>query len=273
MAQSNTTPYRVPTTLEEVRKYVTDTSNGSGPTNGIITIQMTHSNMKKTSFAELRLQLNMTVDDLKSKLYTHCGTAPSSMQVLLRQGYMGPVLRELNDNNATLTDYDIRVGHTLHVIDTDPNSLSAHGALENIDTVTRYVMSDEDYKKRPNTYLKFREQQRKSNPNWSAIKGNTIPQIDIDEDNRPDIAVGNRVEVFPGGRRAEVMFVGKQLDGMPSGWWIGVRFDEPVGKNDGSVNGKRYFEACKGFGGMVRPSKVKVGDFPPLDDDNFDDEL
>ncbi len=265
--------YRVPTTLEEVRKYVTGTSNGLGPTSGTVTVQMTHSNLKKTSFAELRLQLSMTVDDLKGKLYTHCGTTPASMQILLREGHLGPVVCELKDDSATLAAYNIRAGHTLHVIDTDPNSLSAHGALENIDSVTRYVMSDEDYKKRPNTYLKFREQQRKTNPNWSAVKGESLPQIDIDESKVPEIEIGNRAEVFPGGRRAEVMFVGKELEGMPKGWWVGVRFDEPVGKNDGSLNGKRYFEASKGFGGMVRPSKLKVGDFPPLDDDNFDDEL
>jgi tubulin-folding cofactor B len=46
------------------------------------------------------------------------------------------------------------------------------------------------------------------------------------------------------------MFVGNKVDGLPKGWWIGVKFDEPVGKNDGSVkkNGVRLFECDDGYG-------------------------
>ena len=34
----------------------------------------------------------------------------------------------------------------------------------------------------------------------------------------------------------------RQVPGLPAGWWAGVRFDEPVGKGNGCVNGVRYFE-------------------------------
>lgn len=49
-----------------------------------------------------------------------------------------------------------------------------------------------------------------------------------------------------------------------------------MGKNDGSVKGRRYFECGAGYGGFVRPALVAAGDFPPFDEDfNFDsgDEL
>jgi tubulin-folding cofactor B len=46
--------------------------------------------------------------------------------------------------------------------------------------------------------------------------------------------VGARCRVEPGDRRGEVGYVG-QVEGLPPGYWIGVRYDEPLGKNDGSV--------------------------------------
>lgn len=49
--------------------------------------------------------------------------------------------------------------------------------------------------------------------------------------------------VEPGDRTAEVMYVGKISEIAP-GYWIGVCYDEPVGKNDGSVKGRRCFECA-----------------------------
>jgi tubulin-folding cofactor B len=79
------------------------------------------------------------------------------------------------------------------------------------------------------------------------------------------VAVGARCEVNPGGKRGLVQFVGK-VGGLPKGWWVGVRFDEPVGKNDGSAKGVSYFDCPKGYGSFQRPANVVVGDYPEEDD-------
>lgn len=84
------------------------------------------------------------------------------------------------------------------------------------------------------------------------------------------IAIGKRCRV--GGedeKRGEVMYVG-EVEQIPggSGKWIGVKLDEPVGRNDGSLGGKRYWgeEGDAKHGVFVRPERVEVGDWPVLDD-------
>ena len=42
------------------------------------------------------------------------------------------------------------------------------------------------------------------------------------------------------------------------GTWIGVELRTPKGKNDGTVQGKRYFSCKPNYGLIVRPSKVTV---------------
>ena len=64
------------------------------------------------------------------------------------------------------------------------------------------------------------------------------------------------VEVIGKGQRGTVAYVGATL--FASGKWVGVILDEAKGKNDGTVQGKRYFTCEENHGIFVRQSQVHL---------------
>ncbi|XP_027857390.1 dynactin subunit 1-like isoform X5 [Xiphophorus couchianus] len=70
--------------------------------------------------------------------------------------------------------------------------------------------------------------------------------------------VGSLVEVIGKGQRGTVAYIGNTL--FASGKWVGVILDEPKGKNDGTVQGKRYFTCQENYGIFVRQSQIQLVD-------------
>ncbi|CAH1285702.1 unnamed protein product [Diabrotica balteata] len=81
-----------------------------------------------------------------------------------------------------------------------------------------------------------------------------------------DFKIGDRVIIksSQGSKVGTVRYMGATE--FAAGEWVGVELDDPRGKNDGSVNGKRYFECRPNFGLFApitkvskSPSKIKPG--------------
>lgn len=70
------------------------------------------------------------------------------------------------------------------------------------------------------------------------------------------LKVGTRVEVIGKGHRGTVAFVGATL--FATGKWVGVILDEAKGKNDGTVQGRKYFTCEENHGIFVRQSQIQV---------------
>jgi tubulin-folding cofactor B len=81
------------------------------------------------------------------------------------------------------------------------------------------------------------------------------------------LALASRVRLLPesDARRGTISYLGLVPEIPGIGFWVGVTLDEPTGKNNGSVKGKRYFECGSNCGVFVRPERCEAGDFPPLD--------
>ncbi|XP_073330705.1 dynactin subunit 1-like isoform X2 [Pagrus major] len=70
--------------------------------------------------------------------------------------------------------------------------------------------------------------------------------------------IGSVVEVIGKGQRGTVAYIGATL--FASGKWVGVILNEAKGKNDGTVQGKRYFTCEENHGIFVRQSQLQVVD-------------
>ena len=80
-------------------------------------------------------------------MYQHTGTKPDAMELLVMRRD-GSVYARLDDDQRMLGFYSVESGMRLHVVDTDPFSLSRGGGLEDVSLVKKYEMSEEDYDKR-----------------------------------------------------------------------------------------------------------------------------
>lgn len=139
------------------------------------------------------------------------------------------------------------------------------------------------YEALPNTVRAFKERNRlgRFDPEAAAKTQSKVALMTAQIEER-GISIGRRCHlIFEETRRGSVRFVGP-IDGLPGpagAPWVGIEFDEPVGKSDGSVEVElesddgelnksriRLFQCKDKFGTFVRPERVIVGEFPPLDE-------
>ncbi|RWS25685.1 hypothetical protein B4U80_10792 [Leptotrombidium deliense] len=143
-------------------------------------------------------------------------------------------------------------------------SRNGKNEFDDID-VSKLEMSEEDYEKRSVSMRAFKKQHK------LGRFGDT-KEIEVMEEVPEDVTVGSRCRVTVKGnprRFGTVMYVGHTK--FKPGIWVGVKYDEPMGKNDGSVEGVRYFECPAKYGGFVRLPDVEVGDFVEEGIDELDE--
>uniref|UniRef100_A0A6I8NUG9 CAP-Gly domain-containing protein n=2 Tax=Ornithorhynchus anatinus TaxID=9258 RepID=A0A6I8NUG9_ORNAN len=215
--------------------------------------------------SEKRYNRGLTLAEFKCKLELVVGSPASCMDLEL-YGIDDKFCMKLDRDDALLGSYPVEDGCRIHVID---RSGARIGEYEDLSRVEKYEISQSAYEKRPDSVRSFlkRSKMGKFNEEEQSRREAEQEQRLAEEKALAEaMTVGSRCQVRAAGQPAKlgtVMYVG--LTEFKPGYWVGVRYDEPLGKHDGSVSGKRYFQCQPKYGAFVKPQSVTVGDFPEED--------
>lgn len=242
----------------------------------VITSDTLHLNVSSSIasrrvFGEIRFSKALTIEAVKDKLELMTGIPAMSMDLEVYTED-DKLVCKLIDTAALLGSFQIDDNMRLHAIDRD--NLRKVGEYDDVSKIEKYKMSDESYDKMTDSVRAFlkkkqvgqydpEEQERQKQISENKRKEEEEALKNIKVDMRCQVEVPKNMA-----RRGTVRYVG--LTDFKPNVWVGVEYDEPYGKNNGTVNGRQYFTCADKYGGFVRPLHVKCGDYPPIDD--FDDD-
>ncbi|KAL1955675.1 hypothetical protein VTO42DRAFT_8220 [Malbranchea cinnamomea] len=258
-----------------------------------MSVIITVANQKtESSFAmERRVTPTWTVSQLKSKLETMTGIPPGSQRLCLKTP--GQEQQWMEGDDRTVGEWRLAKGCEIEIHDTRP--ASARIDFSDLSSVEKYTLPTSAYESMSNTVLSWKKNQKLGRFDPNALSPEEIVRKQAVKDEQliqeKGIEVSKRAIILPSSpphiRRGTIRFVGPVPTiplttsktpvtlgpGDPVPLWVGIELDEPTGKNDGSVGGQRYFTCPDKRGVFVKPEKVEVGDFPPLDlfDENMEE--
>ncbi|KAJ5794463.1 hypothetical protein N7457_001062 [Penicillium paradoxum] len=250
-------------------------------------------NSEPRFLTERRITPTWTVMQVKAKLETMTGIPPGSQR--LRVKVPGRPDQWADEDDRLIGDWGLVKGSEIEVNDSRPQTMRAN--FTDLSSVEKYVLPTETYEARSDSVLAWKKNQKlgRFDPKAPSPEEALRHQVEKDqaEVQTRGIAVAKRAIILPSSpphiRRGTIRFVGPvptipitgpgrelqqnaELSADLQPIWIGIELDEPMGKNDGSVGGKRYFECLSNMGVFVKPEKVEIGEFPPLGlDDDLDD--
>ncbi|KAI8584071.1 hypothetical protein K450DRAFT_221366 [Umbelopsis ramanniana AG] len=221
--------------------------------------------------SERRFDKGLTILDFKYKLEPITGIPASTQSISLYNGET--LIGRIDDDTRMLGAYPIDDYMRIHVIDLNPHRLK--NQYNDTSLVDKFELTEEEYAKRTDSVMAFKQRNKLGRFSDEASESSQASEKAQEEASKV-IHLGDRCEVQLTDdatlrKRGSVRFIGSTE--FQPGIWIGIEYDEPLGKNNGTVQGVEYFKCGPNYGAFVRPTKVTVGDFPEEDLFNTDDEL
>lgn len=229
-----------------------------------VTINISNSQNDAISF-ERKYSRSLKLYEFKSKLELITGGNAGTMRLELYSG--DRLVSKLDGDERMLGSYPIEDGMRVHVVD-------QFVCLQ--EQVPKFELTQGEYDQKTDSLRNFLRNNKLGKYNEEEMARQEAERKCQEEEDRRKLeaaTIGARCRVTAKNspvRLGTVMYKGP-IDGKP-GVFIGVKFDEPLGVNDGSANGKRYFECGPKYGSFVAAKAVEVGDFPP-EEFSLDDEL
>ncbi|KAG8900284.1 putative PHD type zinc finger protein with BAH domain-containing protein [Tulasnella sp. 403] len=174
------------------------------------------------TFSERTYDANLTIGHLKvqvdsapaqQKLESVTGISPGSQILVLCQSESDEtVIKQLDDESASLASYGVQDWNLIKVSDKNP-ATSLAGQFTDVSQVEKFELSKEDYEQRrdlaPDTVLQYKKQHKMGRFAPSAEQGSEVPA----QASSHHIVIGSRCEVSLTGedgfkRRGTVRFVG-----------------------------------------------------------------
>ncbi|ODV62765.1 Alf1p, partial [Ascoidea rubescens DSM 1968] len=217
--------------------------------------------------SERRISLNYSLGYLKKRLELITGVPPANQQLLLYATSLttDPIIIDDKGDDTLLSTFpDLIPFARLHVNDTRPDSELNELAKrqnscndKNEDNSNNnnnnefFKLNEEDYSKKENTVRswKLKNKLGRFNEGYSANK-----QKEIDETNLLSLnyKIDDRCKVIKDNRIGTIKYIGKIKEIDNDFIWVGIEFDEPVGKNNGSIKNYHYFNCKKNYGGFLK---------------------
>uniref|UniRef100_A0A0V0G7T1 Putative tubulin-folding cofactor b-like protein n=1 Tax=Triatoma dimidiata TaxID=72491 RepID=A0A0V0G7T1_TRIDM len=234
-------------------------------------VNLTVSTSCESTSIERRFSKAITVTELKGKLELMTGGSINTMKLTIFDKE-DKLICSLDNDDSLLGSYSIDDGMRLHVED----NFMLRKQLDDAFNIKKFELTEEEYSQRKDSLKTYLMQNRLGKYNEEEMEKREAMrkrEEEMELEKLKTCGVGLRCQVSVPGqsvRRATIKFIGTV--NFKPGNWIGVQYDEPLGKNDGSVEGVRYFECPPKYGGFVKPLHLEVGDFPEeelnLDEDD-----
>lgn len=223
--------------------------------------------------SERRVNPSWTISHLKAKLEPITGIAPALQTLTLRlpDQLDGTAISSEDEDRTEIGFWSFPAYAELHVTSLDP---ALGVAIPPSSSVPKYEMPVETYTSLPDTVLAYKKTHQigRFDPRAPELKEKKVADL-WKEIEMGEIVIGARCILHPSTtRRGSVAYIGPIPEIPGIGPWVGVKLDEPVGKNDGTVGGKRYFQCEAQYGIFVRPERIQVGDWKELGLEEDDDE-
>lgn len=221
---------------------------------------------------------NISFDELSEKLYKLTGIELDDMNIQFV--YKDKPNQSVEFNKSDL-NIDLSNVEKITVLDTNENSivnqLKQSGLDQNETHSSMFKLSDEEYLKRKDSVLNWKMNNKlgRFDPvyNEQLEKNRLLQQQQLQK-----LELNQRclVKSFTGPykeRRGWLRYIGKVPEINNDDIWCGIEFDKPVGKNDGSIKGKRYFGPLNpNYGGFVKPICVITDPkYIPINEDDMSD--